>query len=111
MRANVWGAAGLLLSLAGCVSLPVGTQEDVTRARSVYPELTLASLTEARKTYVRICSGCHALHLPAEFPAPRWPGLVEEMVSVQKVKLTGEQRQQIETFLIVMAGAMPDKGR
>lgn len=94
-------AAGL--ALAGCISLPQPTAADVTRAQATYPDMSLASLTDARRTYVRVCSGCHALHLPKEFPAGRWPSLVDEMVLVQKVKLSFEQREQIETFLIVMA--------
>ena len=92
----------LTLGLAGCAALPQPTPADVSRAQRTQPDVTLTSLTQARKTYVKTCSGCHALHLPAEFPANRWPSLVQEMMTVQKVKLTGEQRQQIEEFLIAM---------
>jgi hypothetical protein len=94
---------GLILGAVGCASLPQPTPGDVTRAEAAYPGTTLASLTEARTTYVRTCGGCHALHLPTEFPPHRWPSYVNEMVTVQKVKLSREQRQQIEEFLIVMA--------
>ena len=104
MRANlllgVLGCSGLM----ACVSLPQPTPADVTRAQLMQPGVTLESLTQDRKTYVRICSGCHALHIPSEFPAARWPALVQEMVTVQKVKLTTEQRQQIEEYLMAMAG-------
>ncbi|MGO9831718.1 MAG: hypothetical protein ACLPJH_16390 [Myxococcaceae bacterium] len=91
------------LGLAGCASLPQPTPADVTRAQKTYPDVTLESLTLDRKTYVKTCSGCHALHLPTEFPAQRWPSLVQKMVTVQKVKLSTEQRQQIEQFLLAMA--------
>jgi len=93
----------LALGLAACASLPQPTAVDVARAQQTYPDVTLESLTLDRKTYVKTCSGCHALHLPAEFPAKRWPSLVQEMVTVQKVKLSTEQRQQIEQFLLAMA--------
>jgi len=96
-------AVTLFLALSGCASLPQPTPADVARAQQTHPEVTLESLTQARKTYVKTCSGCHALHLPTEFPAHKWPSLVQEMVTVQKVKLTGEQRQQIEEFLLAMA--------
>ncbi len=92
-----------MLGMTACASLPQPTAADVTRAQRAYLNATLASLTDARRTYVRICSGCHALHLPKEFPSKQWPSLIDEMVGVQKVKLSGEQRQQIEEFLIVMA--------
>ena len=99
----VSGFLVLTLGLTGCAALPQPTSADVTRAQKGNPDVTLESLTQARKTYVHTCSGCHALHLPAEFPAQRWPSLVQEMVTVQKVKLSGEQRLQIEQFLIAMA--------
>jgi Dihaem cytochrome c len=99
----------VVLGLTGCVSLPQPTPADVARAQSAYPDTTLVSLTEDRRTYVKICSGCHSLHLPKEFPAQKWPSLVDEMVQVQKVKLSVEQRRQIEEFLIVMASAPNEK--
>ena len=96
--------SGLLaVGLAGCASLPQPTAADVQRAQKTKPDVTLESLTLDRKTYVKTCSGCHALHLPAEFPGNRWPSLVQQMVTVQKVKLTGTQREQIEEFLIALA--------
>jgi cytochrome c553 len=99
----------VVLALAGCVSLPQPTLADVTRAQVAYPDTTLTSLTDDRRTYVKICSGCHTLHLPKEFPAQKWPSLLDEMVQVQKVKLSAQQRQQIEEFLIVMAQASNEK--
>ncbi len=92
-----------VFALAACASLPQPTAADVARAQLTQPDVTLESLTQDRKTYAKICSGCHALHLPAEFPGTKWPSLVQEMVTVQKVKLTAEQRQQIEQFLVAMA--------
>jgi hypothetical protein len=105
----IW--VGIVLGAAGCASLPQPTPEDVTRAQGPFPGTTLVSLTDARKTYVRTCSGCHALHLPTEFPPQRWPSLVNEMVTVQKVKLSTEQRQQIEEFVIVMSETKPIASR
>ena len=95
------GAVALVLS--GCSSLPQPTPADVTRAQVKYPEMTLEKLAQNRKTYVGTCSGCHSLHLPSEFPAQRWPLLVDEMQVVHKVKLSTEQRKQIEEFLVAMA--------
>lgn len=106
MRWIVLCLAGLVLGTS-CAQLPQPTSVDVTRAQASYPDTTLASLSEARQTYVKTCSGCHALHLPKEFPPRRWPYLVNEMVTVQKVRLSLEQRQQIEEFLIVMSESVP----
>jgi hypothetical protein len=93
----------LLVLLAGCSSLPKPTPEDVSRAQLVYPHVTLEELTRDRQIYVGTCGGCHALHLPSDFPAARWPGLLDEMQKVQHVKLSGSQRTQIEQFLIALA--------
>ena len=94
---------GLTLCAVGCASLPQPTPADVTRAQAVNPTVTLELLTQDRKTYVKTCSGCHALHLPKEFSSSKWPVLVNKMVVVEKVKLSGDQRQQIEEFLMAMA--------
>jgi len=90
-------------SMAACSSLPQPTPADVTRAQVRYPQVTLEKLTQGRKTYVGTCSGCHALHLPTEFPAQKWPSLLDEMQTAQHVKLTRDQRKQIEEFLLAMA--------
>jgi|SRR5277367_839784 len=107
MRCGLLIWVGVALGAAGCVSLPQPTPEDVSRAQGEYPGTTLLSLTDARKTYVKTCSGCHALHLPTEFPPQKWPSLVNEMVTVQKVKLSTVQRQQIEEFVTVMSETKP----
>ena len=101
-RMLVSGCAVTVL-MAGCSSLPQPTTVDVSRAQTRLPDMTLEKLTQGRKTYVGTCSGCHALHLPTEFPAQRWPALLDEMQVEHKLKLTGEQRKQIEEFLIAMA--------
>jgi len=111
MRASLLVATFVTLGLAGCASLPHPMADDVARAQVAYPGTTLLSLTESRRTYTQVCSGCHALRLPKEFPAEKWPALVDEMVTVQKVKLSPEQRRQIEEFVIVMSEAKDDNGR
>jgi len=103
MRPHSLVAGSFALLLSACAALPQPTAADVERAQKTVPGVTLDDLSRDRKTYVKICSGCHALHVPAEFPSQRWPSLVQEMVTVQKVKLTTEQRQQIEEFLTAMA--------
>lgn len=111
MRPFLLVLACLALGPLGCAALPQPTEADVTRAQRVYPEATLASLAENRRTYVRVCGGCHALHLPREFSSAKWLFFVDEMVVVQKVKLSGEQRKQIEEFLIVMAQPREETSR
>jgi hypothetical protein len=82
----------LLLLLAGCSSLPKPTPEGVTRAHAVYPQLTLDKGSRDLQTYVGTCGGCYALHLPSDFPAARWPELLDEVQRVQHVKTFRWQR-------------------
>ncbi|MGO8968921.1 MAG: hypothetical protein ACLQDQ_05055 [Myxococcaceae bacterium] len=93
----------LALGQSARVKLPRPTPADVTWAKANGTDVTLATLTLARDAYARTCSPCHALPLPTEFPAKLWPKLVDEMVDEQNVKLSPEQRQQIEEFLTVMS--------
>ena len=111
MRGGLLISVGVALGAAGCASLPQPTPADVTRAQGEFPGTTLVSLSDARKTFVTTCSGCHALHLPTEFPPQKWPELVNEMVTVQKVKLSSQQRQQIEEFVVVMSEAKATASR
>jgi len=101
--ALILASCAALLGLSACTSLPQPTPADVTRAQTAYPHVTLERLAQGRKTYVGNCSGCHALHLPSDYPANKWPALITEMQQVQRVKLSSEQRQQIEEFLVAMA--------
>ena len=93
----------LALLRAAQVTLPQPNPSDVTWAKANGTDVTLATLTLARDAYARNCSRCHAPPLPTEFPATLWPKLVDEMVDEQNVKLSPQQRQQIEEFLTVMA--------
>ncbi len=68
-------AAGLVLVLASCAS-PVPTARLVDVARSGVPMETLA---KGRDTYIRKCSGCHALHAPDDYDDAVWAGQVAEM--------------------------------
>jgi hypothetical protein len=96
-------ACSVLVGVTACSSVPQPTPADVTRAQTAYPHVTLERLAQGRKTYVGSCSGCHTLHLPSDFPAKQWPALLDEMQQVQQVKLTPDQRKQIEEFLVAMA--------
>ncbi len=93
----------LALVRGAVVTLPQPNPADVTWAKANGTDVTLATLTLARDAYARTCSPCHAPPLPTEFPATLWPKLVDEMVDEQNVKLSPQQRQQIEEFLTVMA--------
>ncbi len=92
---------GLLLLpvLAACASLPRPTPDDASRAG-----VPLSALADGRATYVGRCGSCHSLHVPAEFAPGQWPGLLDEMQEEQRVKLSTDERQRIQTFLVALSG-------
>jgi cytochrome c553 len=92
----------LLLLLSACMTLPHATDADVVRAKADWPDADLKKLEAARSTYASRCSGCHALYVPSELEPTRWPNAVGKMS--RKAKLTPGEREQIERFLVVMAG-------
>jgi hypothetical protein len=62
--------------------------------------------------YVRRCSSCHTLYLPAAFQAEAWPALVESMS--EKARLSAAQQQDITRFVVTLAAAPapnPSQGR
>lgn len=54
-----------------------------------------------RTLYVRKCSACHTLHLPAAYPAERWPAIMEAMKG--EAKLTEEEARDIERYVLTAA--------
>jgi nitrate/TMAO reductase-like tetraheme cytochrome c subunit len=85
--------------IAGCASrLAHPTQADSWRAGS-----DLAELERGREQYAARCSSCHNLYLPDEFPAAKWPRILDDMGP--RAGLSAEQRRLIECYLTTMAYA------
>lgn len=97
----------LFLAAAGCVALPHATPEDVSRAQQRWPEVNASVLAAGRASYVARCSGCHALHLPSEKSPDEWPRALDEMA--QDAKLTPQDRELIERYLVTMSGRAVQK--
>lgn len=91
----------LLCALGACVTLPHASPVDAARARERWPEVTQETLETARTTYVRRCSGCHLLYVPAARPAQEWPAALATMS--KKARLKPDEAREVERFLIVMA--------
>jgi len=59
----------------------------------------LADLRGGRKLYISKCSGCHSLIPVDRFDDARWASEVAEMVSLNKVRLGGEEQAQLLRYL------------
>ena len=102
--APLWGLALALATGVGCAAqLPMPTQTDVLRASATWPGTTLADLHDGRRLYVSHCGGCHTLYRPNEYPAAKWPALVEEMA--EDTKLAKAELEAIVRYLATTAAA------
>jgi len=100
-----------VLTAGGCAAaLRQATPDDAVRLAPRWPGTTLADLQRGRGLYVRRCSGCHNVYLPAAFPPEKWPGLVDDMAV--KARLGPGERDDVVRFLVAVASDDVDaKGR
>ena len=100
-----WAAlAGVLAigGLAACAgSLPRLTSAQKERAARLWPGTTARELGRGRTLYVRKCSGCHTLHLPAAYPAERWSAILDEMKG--EARLPEGEAWDIERYVLTAA--------
>lgn len=90
----------LAVVVAGCVaSLPEPGRRDVALAAAKWPGTTLGQLKAGRGAYVKRCSGCHQLYLPASREPDAWPGIVGDMTAERGVPR--EEVVLIERYLVI----------
>ncbi len=92
-------AAGFGASCAA--ALRHASPEDAVRVAPQWPGTTVEDLERGRRLYVRRCSGCHTLFLPAAYPKEAWPGLVDAMA--EKARLRPGEREDVVRFLVAVA--------
>lgn len=89
----------VLLALAACgAALVHPGPADATLAAARWPGTTVAELEHGRALYVSRCSRCHALHVPEQYAAVRWPDLITRMAP--RAKLSLDERAAITRFLV-----------
>ena len=54
-------------------------------------ELITKNLKKGEKLYIMDCSGCHAMHKPAEFTAAQWQPILSRMFVKSKISDTETQ--------------------
>lgn len=93
----------LLLAAACAAGVPEPTAVDEERARSRWPDATLAELARGRSLYVEKCAGCHALKSPHELSAEQWSHEVDEMRQSQGVRLSEPEATAIVRYLSTLS--------
>ncbi len=92
----------VILGLAACAAaLRHPTSQDALAASAEWPGTRVGDLARGRAIYVRRCSGCHTLVLPAAHHADEWPALVGVMAG--KARLTPEQQTDVTRFLVTLS--------
>jgi mono/diheme cytochrome c family protein len=98
-------AAGLAAACAA--ALRHASPADAALVAPRWPGTTVEDLERGRRLYVRRCSGCHTLILPAAHPPEEWPRLVDGMA--EKARLRPGEREDVVRFLVAVAS--DDAGR
>lgn len=102
-RGVLRGALLLLATALGCESAipyPDGIALEVARGRD--PEVKQEDLEEGRRLYIRNCSGCHRLYLPARYADDEWQRWMEAMK--EDAHLTPEEAISIGRYLLAVNG-------
>ncbi len=100
-----WKLAAVLVALAAALACSAAlrhpTDQDARAAAAQWPGTSAADLERGRRLYVRRCSGCHTLYLPAAYPPEDWPALVEAMSD--KARLDPAERTDVTRFVVTLA--------
>ena len=93
----------LAAALAGAcaAALRHATSADVTLVAPQWPGTTIEDVERGRRLYVRRCSGCHTLVLPAAHSPDDWPVLVDAMA--EKARLKPGEREDVVRFLVAVS--------
>ncbi len=89
------------LAAACAAALRHATPDDVTLVAPRWPGTTVDDLERGRRFYVRRCSGCHTLILPAAHAPDEWPALVDAMA--EKARLKPGEREDVVRFLVAVS--------
>lgn len=97
--AGRWVLLGGLTLLCACggAMLPQLTPAQVAWAGRQWSDMGATRLAEARLLYVKRCSGCHNLFLPAAKDPEEWQKILPKMA--ERAKLTELQREEIWRYL------------
>ena len=89
------------VATACAAALRHSTPADATLVAPQWPGTTVEDLERGRRLYVRRCSGCHTLILPAAHAPDEWPALVDAMA--EKARLKPGERDDVVRFLVAVS--------
>lgn len=93
----------LASALGACTqaALPVPTDTDVTRAASMWPDVSLRALEDGRRLYLGRCGSCHRPYHPADHTADEWSREIAEMRV--RARLDDRETELVRGYLATFA--------
>ena len=93
--------------MIGCAAskIAIPTQADADRAKSKFPDITVADLSEGKILYEEKCTTCHGLYKPTSHSAEAWHSIVPEMTrkaNKNTTKIDSRQEKLILQYLVAM---------
>lgn len=102
------GTLGLIMA-CGATKIIEPTENDAVKAKTTFPEVTLADLQAGKNIYQQHCGGCHPHKKVSKFTAAQWRDITPKMVVKTNKKFnnvinpTGEA--QLLQYLVTMSGS------
>jgi mono/diheme cytochrome c family protein len=92
-------AIAMLVMLAACAGqIPRPTPPQARWAAQRWPGATPEALEQGRSLYIRKCSGCHTLRVPAVYSQERWPQILDKMQ--KRAKLSEADKESILHYVL-----------
>ncbi len=102
------GSIGLLIA-CGATKIIEPTEKDVTKAKSTFPEVTLADLQAGKNIYEQHCGGCHPHKKITKFSEAQWRTITPKMVVKTNKKfnnvINAASEAQLLQYLVTMSGS------
>lgn len=98
---------GAAVAVLGCASsLPHVSPMQAQWAAQRYPGMDVEMYEQARKLYVKKCSRCHNVVLPAKLSMEKWQRMIDKMAP--KAKLKGNEKDLIWAYIVTVHEAPVD---
>ena len=82
-------------------------EQDVSHAKTRWPEVTAADLQSGYNIFVNKCGGCHLLYTPEKYSEERWLKIIPDMA--KKAKITEEQESLLTKYILTKRATIPVK--
>ncbi len=94
-------SANTILPAANAVEF---SEADIAKAKSEFPNLTLADLDAGKQIYTQKCNACHGLKKITDYSTQSWKQIVPDMVQKANKKtanaINASQQEQLLKYVV-----------